>query len=66
MVDAGLVLDRGLTVLLETVMLICCPLMSTPVSSRICWHLERRGSRRVRFTRLIPELKVEEELSGES
>lgn len=47
--DAGLVLDRELTVLLEMVVLIRCPSMLTPVSSRICWHLESRESRRVRF-----------------
>lgn len=66
MVDAGLVLDRGLTVLLETVTLNCCPSMSIPVSSRICWHLERRVSRRVWFRLFIPELKVEDKLRGES
>lgn len=58
MVATGLVLDRGITVLLERVTLNCSPLMSILVSSRICWHLERRGSRRVRFMRFIPEIRV--------
>lgn len=46
---AGPMLERELTVVLETVPLNWRSLMFVPVSSRICLHLLKRESRRVRF-----------------